>query len=166
MTGTIMQKIVGCARFDRESYLWVLWTERAGGDAVVIVLVTLAVITLGLVGLSLTNLLSLFITGLFFWLIYAGIAWAAGRFLFDGTGNFGGVLRIAGFAFPVVVLAVAFNVLLGDAQLAFLAALIWFVAIVAQGMKEAMDLPIEKGALAAILGLLGYLVVFSVLSGI
>ena len=166
MTGTIINKIVGGARFDREAYLWMLWNDRAGGDAVIIVLVTQALLTLGLVGFNVTNLLRLFISGLFFWLIYAGIAWAAGKFLFEGSGNFGGVLRISGFAFPTLLLVLAFDFILGDARLAYLASLIWFVAIVAHGMKEALELPIEKGALSAMAGVLGYLVVNSVLAGI
>ncbi len=165
MTGVIVKKIVGVARFDRESYLWVLWNDRAGGDAVIIVLITQAALTLGLVGLNFRLFLQLFISGLFFWLIYSGLAYAAGKFLFEGSGNFGGVLRIAGFAFPTTILVLAFQVFVSPTW-AYLASLGWFVAIVAYGMKEAMDLPIQRGWPAAGLGVLGFLVVSAVLGGI
>ncbi len=160
-----MQRVIGAARFDRESYLWMLWNDRAGGDAAILVLITQGLLTLGLVGLDPGVFLQLFIGGLFFWLIYAGIAYAVSKYFLDGSGQFGGVMRIAGFAFPTTILVLAFRFFM-DVRLAYLASLIWFVAIVAHGLKEAMELPMEKAWIAAGSGVLGFLVVSSVLGGI
>ena len=165
MQNVVVQRVIGAARFDRESYLWMLWNDRAGGDAVILVLGTQAVLALGLVGLNLDALLRFFVAGLFFWLIYAGIAYFAARHFLDGSGNFGSVMRIAGFAFPTTVLTIAFAFFV-DPRLAFLLGLVWFVAIVAHGMKEAMDLAMDKAWLAAGAGVVGYLIIAPVLGGI
>ena len=166
MQNVVVQRVIGAARFDRESFLWMLWNDRAGGDAAILVLITQAVLTLGLVGLDFGLALQLFISGLFFWLIYAGLTYAAARYFFDGSGQFGGVMRIAGFAFPTTILVLAFRFLVGDARLAYLLSLVWFVAIVAHGLKEAMDLPMDKAWMSAGAGVLGFLVVSAVLGGI
>ena len=166
MQNLVVQRVLGAARFDRESFLWMLWNDRAGGDAAILVLITQAALTLGLVGLDFGLALQLFISGLFFWLIYSGLTYAAAKYLFDGSGQFGGVMRIAGFAFPTTILVLAFRFLVGDARVAYLLSLVWFVAIVAHGLKEAMDLPMDKGWMSAGAGVLGFLVVSSVLGGI
>ncbi len=166
MQNVVVQRVLGAARFDRESYLWMLWNDRAGGDAAILVLITQALLTLGLVGLDVGLFLRLFISGLFFWLIYAGLTYAVAKFIFEGGGQFGGVMRIAGFAFPTTILVLAFRFIFDDARLAYLASLVWFVAIVAHGLKEAMDLPMEKSWMSAGAGVLGFLVVSSVLGGI
>jgi hypothetical protein len=141
---TAISKIVGVARFDRESYLWILWNDRAGGDAAIIVMVTEVLIAIGVVrSFNLLLLLTSLLSGLIAWLIYTGITWAAGKYLLDGYGNFAGVFRIAGFAWPARLLILAFIFFL-PGPLAFLAGSVWFLAIVAFGLKEAMELPQEK----------------------
>ncbi len=39
-----------------------------------------------------------------FWLGYSGITYAAARFMFDGDGGYATVLRVAGFAYPTLLL--------------------------------------------------------------
>ena len=165
MTGTIMRRILGVARFDRESYLWILWNDRAGGDAVLIVAITQLLITLGVVGLDLRAFLDLFISGMFFWLIYSGIAWAVANFLLDGHGAFTGVFRIAGFAFPTLLLIIFADYLI-DAPWSLLAGSAWFVAVVAFGMKEAMEVPVDRGWLAAAGGLVGWVILDRIFQGL
>ncbi len=158
----VAYRVLGAARFDRESYLWMLWNDRAGGDAALLVLGTDLLVGLAIVGLDPLGILRVMVGGLFFWLIYSGIAYAAGKFLFEGSGQYMGVLRIAGFAYPTRLLIIALTVLTVPWPLNFLLGSAWMVAIVANGMKEALELPMEKSVLAATAGLLGYLIVIAI----
>ncbi len=164
MQNVIAQRVIGAARFDRESYLWMLWNERASGDAALLVLGTDLLVGIGLVGLDLTGLLSWILAGLIFWLVYSGIAWAAARHLFGGSGQFIGVMRIVGFGYPTRLLILAVVVLMGPSIIAVVLGTLWLVAIVANGLKEAMEVTLEQGIMAAGLGVLGYLVVVAIFS--
>lgn len=159
----VVSKIVGAARLDRESFLWMLWNDRAGGDAALIVIVTELVFSLALVGLSLTAFLYFLVTGLIFWLVYSGFAWAAAKYLFDGDGRFPGVFRIVGFAYPARLLVLPLLFVM-DFWIAMVLGSIWFLAIVAHGIKEAMELPLQPAALSAGAGLAGFLL-FSAIFG-
>ncbi len=164
MQNVIAQRVIGAARFDRESYLWMLWNERASGDAALLVLGTDLLVGIGLVGLDLTGLLSWILAGLIFWLVYSGIAWAAARHLFGGSGQYIGVMRIVGFGYPTRLLILAFVVLMEPSIIAVVLGTLWLVAIVANGLKEAMEVTLEQGIMAAALGVLGYLVVIAIFS--
>ena len=165
MTAVIVQRVLGAARFDRESFLWMLWNDRAGGDAALLVIGTDIAIGLGLIGapnFGLAGFVVGIIRGLIFWLLYSGIAWALGKFLLEGSGQYGGVLRIAGFAYPTRILIVAAAYFM-SLEAAFLVGSVWFFAVVAHGLKEALELSLEKGAIAALGGFLGYLIVIAIL---
>ena len=159
----VVGKIVGAARFDREAFLWMLWNDRAGGDAALIVIATELAFSLALAGLDIIAFLFFLVSGLIFWLVYSGFAWAAAKYLFDGDGRFQGVFRIVGFAYParLVILPLLFIL---NFWLAMLVGSIWFLAIVAYGIKEAMELPLQQAALSAGAGLLGFLI-FSAIFG-
>ncbi len=158
----VAYRVLGAARFDRESYLWMMWNDRAGGDAVLLVLLTDLLVGLAVAGLDPLGILRVIVGGLFFWLIYSGIVYAAGKFLFEGSGQFQNVFRIAGFAYPTRLLIIALTVLSVPWPLNFLLGSAWMVAIVAHGIKEALELPFDKSVLAAFSGLLGYLVVLAI----
>ncbi len=159
----VVSKIVGAARFDRESFLWMLWNDRAGGDAALIVIVTELLFSLALAGLDVFVFLFFLVSGLIFWLVFSGFAWAAAKYLFDGDGRFPGVFRIVGFAYParLVILPLLYFT---NFWLATLIGSIWFLAIVAHGIKEAMELPLQPAALSAGAGLVGFLI-FSAIFG-
>ncbi len=162
MQNVIAQRVIGAARFDRESYLWMLWTERASGDAALLVLGTDLLVGIGLVGIGdVFGLLSWILAGLIFWLVFSGIAWAASRHMFGGSGQFVGVMRIVGFGYPTRLLILAFVVLGTPGIMAVVLGTLWLVAIVGNGLKEAMEVSLEHGLVSAGLGLLGYLVVLA-----
>ncbi len=169
MQNVVVQRVLGAARFDRESFLWMLWNDRATGDGAILVVGTDILLAIGLVGLSPLNLsfgtfeflIRWVISGLFFWLLYAGIAYGIGRYVLEGSGQFSGVLRIVGFAYPTRLLILAFAQFVALLWAVLLGS-IWFFAVVAHGTKEALELPIEKAVIAAVGGFAGYLIISTI----
>lgn len=163
MDGVVVSKIVGAARFDREAFVWMLWNDRAGGDAALIVIATELVFSLVLAGLNISAFLFFLVSGLIFWLVFSGFAWAAAKYIFGGDGRFPGVFRIVGFAYParLVILPLLY---VTNFWIATLVGSIWFLAIVAYGLKEAMEVPLQQAALSAGAGMVGFLI-FSAIFG-
>jgi hypothetical protein len=156
----VATRLLQAMRFERDAYVWMEWTDRATGDAAILVLVTRLVIQLGLGG-GLSAYVDAVISAFVFWLVYSGIVYAATRFLFQAGGGFAPVLRLSGFAYPTLILLLAtafldypFDLLLGS---------LWFLAIVTSGMRHIAELPIEKAFGAAAAGLVGFVIVSQIL---
>ena len=146
--------------------------DRATGDALILVVVTrlliLAGLGFGLLGLAtslsgLEVLIRSMLNAAVFWLGYSGITYAAARFMFDGDGGYATVLRVAGFAYPTLLLVLVTSRMFSNGMIAFLVAAIWFLVIVAHGVRAVFDLSLEKSLAASALGLAGWIVVASIL---
>jgi len=167
------RRLLQAVRLERDAFVWMDFNDRATADGLIFVAVTRVLLLLGsgwsILGLT-TNVtgLEILVTGilnaLIFWLAYSGITFAISRFLLDGDGQYAIYLRIAGFAYPTLLLII-FTRQLGIAPVAALVVgSLWFLAIVTQGVRYAGDLPIERAALAAGGGLVGWIVISSILS--
>jgi hypothetical protein len=168
----VMRRLLEAVRFERNAFVWMDFNDRATGDALILVAATRILIQLGfgstLLGLttSLSGLefaLAIAITAAVFWLAYSGIVYAIAKFLLNGGGGYAIILRITGFAYPTLLLLVATARIFSNAYIALIIGSLWFLAVVAHGVRYASDLPIEKAAIAAGGGLIGWIIVASIL---
>lgn len=176
-----MRRLLQTIRFERDPVVWMDFDDRATGDAFILVAVTRFLLFLGLIGFGgfrdLLNfafvelLIRFMIQGLVFWLLYSAIVWAIQRFLFQRDGNYQVILRLAGFAYPTVLVTIAAVQLLSPNSttgftMANAIGSLWFVAIIAKGMDYIADLDLAKGSLAAVGGWVGYVVINAILNGL
>ena len=170
----VLKRLLQAVRLDRDAFVWMDFNDRATGDGLILVAVTTLLFTIAgpgsLLGLatSLTGISLLFqalIQAAIFWLAYAGLTYGIGRFLLGGEGSYATVLRIVGFAYPTLLLSLATDVLVPQPQLAFMLGSLWFIAVVASGLRYTADLPIQKAALAAVGGILAWIVIQQIFGG-
>ncbi len=163
--GAVFQRFIEAIRFDREAFVWMEFNDRATGDALILVLITTAVSLIaqgtplwGFVT-ELDAVLVVILNTMIFWLIYSAIVYAAVRYLFRGEGVYAIYLRIAGFAFPTLLLTIFTAWLIPyDPAAAFVGSL-WFLAIVAYGTHYVADLPLSQAAGAALAGYVGWFLI-------
>ena len=170
--GEVMRRLVQALGLKREAFVWMDLNDRATGDALVLVVVTRLLILLGLgfglLGLatSISGLEVLFrsmLNAAVFWLGYSAVTYAVARFMFEGDGGYATVLRVAGFAYPTLLLVLVTGRVFSNGIIAFLVAAVWFALIVAHGVKAVFDLTLQKSLAASALGLVGWIVVASIL---
>ncbi|MGI8823357.1 MAG: YIP1 family protein [Acidimicrobiia bacterium] len=170
--GETMRRLGEALSLRREAFVWMDLNDRATGDALILVVLTRLLIMLGLgfglLGLAtsasgLDVLFRSLLNAAVFWLVYSGITYAVSRYLLEGDGSFATILRITGFAYPTLLLTLVTIRIFDNGIIAFVVASIWFLLVVAHGVRYESDLPIERAALAAGLGLVGWMVVASIL---
>jgi len=166
--GEVGKRLLQTIRMERDAYIWMDLSDRATGDAVILVAITQVLMFLGIWGgrsslfsARLWEVLFQFVLGgLVIWLVYAGVVFAIIRFLIQGPGEFATYLRFSGFAFPTRLLAIAVVLLLDQISvLAVVIGSIWFLAIMARGIQYESDLPADRAWLVAIGALAGAIVV-------
>ncbi len=169
--GVVLDRLVQTIRLERDAFVWMDFNDRATGDAAIIVVVTQVLMALGF-GYSLLALLhpmtliSLLISALFSWVVYAGATYGVSRFVFDGHGTYAVYLRITGFAAPTLLLAVFINFLVPDPRLAFLAGGVWFIFVVANGLTYIADLSMVKAVASALGGYILMVVIGLILGSV
>ena len=167
-----MGPLLEVLRLQRGGFTWIDFNDRATGDALVFVLVTRALIFLGFGGSLLrvaTNkdfleaFLFSMLNALVFWLVYSGVVHVAVRHLFQASSNYAFFLRLTGFAYPTLLLAIFTFRIVTTPVLALVLAAAWLLAIVTQGVRYQAELPREKAFGAAALGLVGWVIVASIM---
>ena len=160
-----LKRIVDAASFRRRVFVWMQFESNATGDAIVIVALTSVVIAVAAgVDLSLNAILSLSINALVAWLIISGLTWAAARFIFDAHADYAPVLRVAGFAFPTLLVLIV-TVRVFPNLFGLFVGFLWFIAVVAAGTQEVLDMKREHAWGAAGAGFAGWLVIQAILGG-
>ena len=166
--GEVARRLLQTVRLERQAYVWMDFNDRATGDALILVALTQFLLFAGFAGglgsvfnVGLWELLISFVlSGLVQWLLYSAIAWAIVRYLVQAGGDYATYLRFTGFAFPTRLVTLAVAIVLGDAGLVpFVIGFVWFLAVVARGVKYASDLPTDRAWFVAIGALAGLLVV-------
>ncbi|MGB9358198.1 MAG: hypothetical protein WCC01_06545 [Acidimicrobiia bacterium] len=169
--GVVLNRLLQTIRFDRDAFVWMGFNDRATGDALIIVAVTQVLFLIAggtpLFGLmtGVVGLLSTIISTVMFWLIYSGLVYAAAVHLFRGDGHYPIYLRIAGFAFPTLLLTIASTQILGDGLMGTLVGSLWFLLVVAYGTHYVSDLPLDRSIVVAVLAWAGWIVVSTILGG-
>lgn len=169
--GVVFHRLLQTVRLERDAFVWMDFNDRATGDAAILVVATQVLLSLG-VGVPLIDMLNpltliqILISGAFFWVLYSAAVYLIVRYLFDGHGSFPVYLRVAGFAFPTLLLLVFSNFLFDDFFLILLVGAPWFVLIVARGITYIADLHVPKAFAAAIGGYVAVTVVQLILGGL
>lgn len=167
-----LRQLLRAMRFERDAFAWMDFNDRATGDALIFVVVTRFLILLGL-GWSLFGivsslgalevLLSSLFTALVFWLAYSGLAWAIARFFFQGQGGYATTLRVVGFAYPTLLLVLFTRFITPNVVAAVLLGGLWFLAIVAHGIRYESDLSLPLSAATAGLAFVAWVIIASIL---
>jgi len=169
----VFKRLLQALRLERDAFVWMDFNDRATGDGLIVVVGTTVLFALAsptsLLGLvssigGIELILLALIQAAMFWLIYTGLTYAIAKFLLDGEGSYATTLRITGFAYPTLLVSLATNALISNAGLAFVVGSLWFVAIVATGVRYTADLVLQKAALAAGGGLIGWIIVSRILA--
>jgi len=148
------------------------FNDRATGDALILVAITEVLIIIAggtpLFGLvtGLADVLYALLSTVMFWLIYSGLVYAIAVYLFRGDGQYAVYLRIAGFAFPTLLLTIATTQIFGTGLIGVLVGSLWFLLVVAYGTHYISDLPLDRSIVAAVLAWAGWIVVSSILGGL
>lgn len=171
--GEALNRLLQAVRLDREAFVWMDFNDRATADGLIFVVVTRFLILLGggwtILGLTTSTsglrlLILSILNALIFWLAYSGLTYAITKFLLDGSGQFAVFLRMAGFAYPTLLLTV-FTARLGLTPIAALVlGSVWFIAVVTRGVTYESDLPPQRAVLAAAGGLIGWIILSTILS--
>jgi len=171
LLGVVFSRLLQAVKLERDAFVWMDFNDRATGDAVILVAITQVLLALG-TGASLldllnpVNLASLLLSGLIFWLIYAGATYAITKFLLEGDGSVATYFRIAGFAYPTLLLLIFAAFLVDGYRLTLLIGAAWFIVVVAFGVMYVGDVTREKAFLAAIGGYVAVFTIQAIFSGL
>jgi Yip1 domain len=170
--GAVFQRFIETIRFDREAFVWMDFNDRATGDALILVVITQVLFMIAggtpLLGFvtGIGDVVAALVSTAIFWLVYSAIVYAVVRYLFRGEGTYAFYLRVAGFAFPTLLLLLFTTRFIELDPLAAVLGSLWFLAIVAYGTHYIADLPLTKAGAAAVSGYVGWVVIQSILSGL
>ena len=170
--GVVLNRLIQAIRFDRDAFVWMDFNDRATGDALILVAITEVLIIIAggtpLFGLvtGLGDVLYALLSTVIFWLIYSGLVYAIAVYLFRGDGQYAIYLRIAGFAFPTLLLTIATTQIFGTGLIGVLVGSLWFLLVVAFGTHYISALPLDRSIVAAVLAWAGWIVVSSILGGL
>ncbi len=145
----------------REPFVWMSLNSEATGDALVVVVgsaLVFLVVEGGFESFNLEFVLQVLLDWLIGWLIIAATTWAAIRFVFRADTPYADVLRVAGFAFPAWLLRLVTNRLVAE-EWGLVLGSIWFLAVIAAGVRVLTGLVWERAWAAAALGFAGWLII-------
>ena len=151
--GDALRRLLQAVRFERDAFVWMDFNDRATGDALIFVVLTalgqLAAETGSLLrfGTSTSGINVLFeviIRNLFFWLALAGVLLFVVRMLFQAPGKYALLLRVVGFAYPTLLVGIGVSRLGLPETPAVILGLIWFVAVIANGVRYESELPTPR----------------------
>ena len=147
----IVDRMIGAARLDVDTYEEVEADQSATGQAalvVVMVAIASAIGSLGDGGIAIVTGLLSAIVG---WLLWAGITYVIGDKVFGGTATWGELLRTLGFAqAPGVLLVLGIIPLLGGLVQAVVG--IWMLVAGIIAIRQALDFSTGRAILTAIIG--------------
>jgi hypothetical protein len=160
-----LRRIIDAVTFRRRVFVWMQFESDATGDAIVIVALTSFVVAVAAgVEITLNGVLSRALNALVAWLIIAALTWAAARFIYNSRADYAPVLRVAGFAFPTTLLLLVTLRAFPNA-FGYYVSFAWFLAVMAAGTREVMDLSREQAWGATLAGFGGWVVLQALLGG-
>jgi len=150
---TILDRMIGAAKFDVPTYEEVEADETLTGQAAIVVL--LAAVARGVGGFNEggEGIIIGVVAALFSWLVWAGITYLIGDKLLKGTATWGELLRTLGYAQAPAVLLVLGVIpfpLFGGLLAAVVG--IWLLGTGIVAIRQALDFDTGKAILTAFLG--------------
>lgn len=161
---SIVDRMMGAARFDIATYEEVEADTTATGQAAIVVVLVALASAIGALREGGTNVLIALVGALVGWAVWAGVTYLIGDKLLGGTATWGELLRTLGFAqAPGILLALGILPLLGSVVRVVVA--FWLLAAGIVAIRQALDVGTGKAVITAVLGWLALLLV-NVLLGI
>ncbi len=163
--GDLVQRMVGAATLNIQTYEEVEADETATSQAAAVVAMVAVASAIGSVGAGGISILFAPVIQIIGWLIWAGVTYLIGAYIFGGTATWGELLRTLGFAqAPGLLYFFAFLPLLGG--LIHFVVGIWVLVAGIIAIRQALDFGTGKAVLTAIVGWLALFLPWLILAGI
>lgn len=147
----MVDRMIGAARLDVDTYEEVESDYSATGQAAVVVTIVAVASAIGGAGAGGVGIIGGVLSAVVGWLLWAGIAYLIGDKLFGGTATWGELLRTIGFAqAPGVLLILAIIPVLG--WIVQFVVGIWLLVAGIIAIRQALDFSTGKAILTAIVG--------------
>lgn len=164
MAGSLVDRMVGAAFLNVDTYEDVEHDDTATGQAAAVVAMVAVATAIGGWNFGVTAVVGGAVTALLKWLIWAGITFFVGTKLFGGTATWGELLRTLGFAQAPGILAVlAIVPMLGWVVL--LVVSLWVAVAAFIAIRQALDISNGKTFLTVLVAFLVSMVLSGVLPG-
>lgn len=138
MAGSLVDRMVGAALLNVDTYEEVEHDETATPQAALVVVVVAVASAVGGLGAGAPGALQGAAASIVGWLAWAGITYLVGTKLFGGTATWGELLRTLGFAdAPGVLLALGVVPFLGGPVVGVVA--LWMLVAAFIGIRQALD---------------------------
>ena len=162
--GSLIQRMVGAATLDIETYEEVEHDESATPQAAIVVGIVAVSAAIGGVGAGGGGLIAGLISAFAGWLIWSAMTYLIGTSLFAGKATWGELLRTLGFAqSPGVLYVLGIVPVLG--WFVKLGVWIWLLVAGIVAIRQALDVDTGKAILTALIGW-GVYVIFAIVMGV
>lgn len=166
MVGSILRRSIQAVLLKRDVFLWMYFESSATGDALILVAATGLILALaGPASLTVSLIFQVLINSLFMWLVVTALVWASAKFILEANGEYAPVLRVVGFATPTLLVWLV-TVRFFDNALGIIVGALWFLAVIAAGLRVVMEMPLERAWAAAAMGFVGWLLLQILLGGL
>lgn len=166
MVGALLKRSVQAALLRRDAFLWMFFEGGATGDALILVAATGIILALaGPATFSMSLLFQVLVNSLFMWLVITALVWASAKFVLEASGEYATVLRVVGFATPTLLVWLV-TVRFFDSALGIILGALWFLAVIAAGLRVVMEMPTDRAWAAAGMGFAGWLLLQILLGGL
>lgn len=152
-SGSLVARAIGAAMLDVNTYEAVEADRSATGQAAVVVGVVAVAAAIGSYGEGTNGMLGGVINAFTGWLLWAAVTNFVGTKLFNGTADWGELLRTLGFAqAPGILLVVGIIPILGGLVSFFVA--IWILVAGVIAIRQALDISTGKAIITALVSAL------------
>jgi hypothetical protein len=162
--GSLIERMVGAATLDIDTYEEVEHDESATSQAAIVVAIVAVAAAIGGVDAGTGGLIAGLISAFAGWLIWSAMTYLIGTSLFAGKATWGELLRTLGFAqSPGVLYVLGIIPILG----VFVKYGVWIWLLVAGivAIRQALDVDTGKAILTALIGW-GIYVIFAIIMGV
>jgi hypothetical protein len=158
----MVDRMIGAARLDVDTYEEVESDYSATGQAAIVVTIVAIASAIGGAGAGGVGIIGGVLSAVVGWLLWSGLAYLIGDKLFGGTATWGELLRTIGFAqAPGVLLILAIIPVLGWIVQVVVA--IWLLVAGIIAIRQALDFSTGKAILTAIVGWIPLVIARSIL---
>jgi hypothetical protein len=149
--GSLIERMVGAATLDIDTYEEVEHDESATSQAAIVVAIVALSAAIGGVAAGGGGLIAGLISAFARWLIWSGLTYLIGTAIFEGKATWGELLRTLGFAqAPGVLFVLGVIPLLGG--FINLGVWIWLLVTGIVAIRQALDVDTVKAVLTALIG--------------
>lgn len=159
----MISRAIQAALLRRDPYLHMVLARDGVADGAIVVAVVYALLMTPLVldGVSVISAARLILSGMFSWIILSGLVYLVGRHLLEGYGSFQGVMAATAIGTPVLLASIALTPFVAPFTARTIVS-VWLVLTLWMAARVALELSVERAALAAIGGWVAFLVVSAI----